>query len=180
MDLDLLFTDFLSIVCGPEAALECPVRDQHSRNALAETFMQCSVPVVSMMPSVFCGGNPKGRYGGGFLSASKTSSAEEAGWEVLVQFSPRFPLCFISGFCHLRVSPAFLWCLQKKDRSWPENVLLSAMVPVPCPGSQGSQCTLGDTGLPPAVIAASPFRHTPSPWNCHFECSTLVKITCII
>lgn len=54
------------------------------------------------------------------------------------------------------------------------------MVIVLCQGSQGSQCTLGATGLPPTVIAASLFRHTPSPWNCHFEYSTLVKINFII
>lgn len=88
--------------------------------------------------------------------------------------------CWDSGFCHLRVSPPFQWCLQKKDRSWPQNVLLSAMVTVPCPGSQGSQCSLSATGLPPAVIAASLFCHTPSPWKCHFKYSILVKINFII
>lgn len=54
------------------------------------------------------------------------------------------------------------------------------MVTVPCPGSQGSHCALGATGLPAAGIAASPFSHTPSSWNCHFEYSTLVKIYLII
>lgn len=85
--------------------------------------------------------------------------------------------CQDSGFCHLRVSSAFQWCLQKKDRSWPQNVLHSAVVTVPCPGSQLS--------VQPGCYRPSPcsdcsFCHTPSPWNCHFEYSTLVKIIFII
>lgn len=55
----------------------------------------------------------QGESCGGFLPASKTSSTERAGGEVPVQFSPWFPLWYFSGFCHLRVSPAFLWCLPK-------------------------------------------------------------------
>lgn len=58
----------------------------------------------------------QGESCGGFLPASKTSSTERAGGEVPVQFSPWFPLWYFSGFCHLRVSPAFLWCLQKEVR----------------------------------------------------------------
>lgn len=54
---------------------------------------------------------------GGFLPTSKTFCTEGTGREALVRFSPLFPLWYIGGFCHLGVSPAFLWCLQRQGRS---------------------------------------------------------------
>lgn len=117
----------------------------------------------------------QGETCGGFLPTSKTSSTEQVGWEVLVWFSQ-----YVRGFCHLRICPAFLWCLQKEGRSWPWNLLLSSMVAVPSEGSQGSQCTLHASDLLPAVNAASPFYHTLWHWNCHFEYNELVEMNLII
>lgn len=44
--------------------------------------------VVSMMPSVYCGGNPKGRHGGGFLSAIKPPAQRKQGGRCWCSSSP--------------------------------------------------------------------------------------------
>lgn len=87
VDLDLLFTAFL---CLLYVALRLLLNVQ-SETSIAEILLLVPavcfglgvpvqvVQVVSMMPSVCCGGNPKGRHGGGFLSAVKPPAQRKQG-----------------------------------------------------------------------------------------------------